>query len=357
MPPEEEAKPAESLDIEAAVGDIANALKLAPEPEEAATVDGETQTAEPAEDAPAAESGSEGAEAAPAEGKGDESPAVPAAPAADAPPDTWTKEAKAKWATVDPELQAEIRRREGDIAKLAGEAGKAVEQSKNKVAVADQLERVMEPFAGVYQKYGINPWTHLQNLLNSHYQLVFGDPETKLQMVRKIAADAGLDLANLPAAGAAQENPLAGTVRALQQELAQLRGGVTSVTSAIQESRAAELEAGILAFMNDTKAHPYFVEVAADIAPLIESGAARSLQEAYDLAVYRNPATRSKLLTAEANANATAKAKADAEKAAAARKATGANVVSRRAGKGAPPKETVEDTIRNTLSDIRSRTH
>lgn len=352
MPPEEQTQSeSQGLDIESTVSNIASALKLTPESDPPEGGDPSSNPESGGAEAALAEESQEPAAADPA------APETPEASPADAPPDTWTKEAKGKWAAVDPELRAEIRRREGDIAKLAGEANQVVEQTRGKAAVADQLEKIMEPFAPVYQRYGVNPWHHLSNLLNAHYQLAFGSPEQKVKMVRQLASDAGLDLANLPEAGKAQENPLLPHVRALEQKIAQLEGGVTGVTKSIQEARAAELEAGILAFMNDTKAHPYFVEVAGDIAPLIESGAARSLQEAYDLAVMRNPATRSKLMAAESTAAATARSKADADKAAAARKATGANVQSRRAGKGAPPKETVEDTIRNTLSDIRSRTH
>jgi hypothetical protein len=132
---------------------------------------------------------------------------------------------------------------------------------------------------------------------------------------------------------------------------------MTSVTSTIQEARAAELEQGIMAFMQDTEAHPFFMEVANDIAPLIESGAAKSLAEAYELAVLKNPITRLKQIERDAAKKAASDAAAQATKLAAAKKATGVNVKSRTAGKGAPPAESIDDTLRSTMAAIHSRTH
>jgi hypothetical protein len=133
--------------------------------------------------------------------------------------------------------------------------------------------------------------------------------------------------------------------------------GVTGVTSTIQEAREAELSQGIMAFASDTEQHPFFWEVAetGEIKALIDSGAARTLNDAYELAVLKNPVTRAKQLALESQRAAEAAAKTNAVKTQAARKATGANVRSRGSGRLAPPDESIEDTLRSTLSDINSR--
>jgi hypothetical protein len=206
----------------------------------------------------------------------------------------------------------------------------------------------------MFKQYNIDPWQHIGSLLQAQHQLAFGTPEVKVTMLRQLAADMGFDLANLPAAGAAQENPLTGVVRGLQQKIAQLEGNVTGVTNSVQSAQSAELERNIVAFMQDP-AHPYFTQVADQIAPLISSGAARTLLDAYELAVLQNPVTRAAKLEADMAALTATRTAADAKKAADARKATGANVRSRNGVRNAPAAESIDDTLKNTMAAINAR--
>ncbi len=133
--------------------------------------------------------------------------------------------------------------------------------------------------------------------------------------------------------------------------------GVTGVTSTIQEAREAELSQGIMAFASDTEQHPFFWEVAntGEIKALIDSGAARTLSDAYELAVLKNPVTRAKQLALENQRAAKAAAEANAVKSTAARRATSANVKARGSGRLAPADESIDETLRSTLSDIHAR--
>lgn len=350
MPPEDEVDLTSGLDMDAAVADIATAMGVKPEGQDPADNAGDPADGKTAPSPAEAEGG---AAPASADTSATTETLAPVDPAA-APPDTWTKEAKELWKDVPEPLKAEIRRRESDIARHVSEANTIVEQAQGKVQVADALEKMLQPYGNILQRFNINPWQHISHLLESHATLVFGTPEQKVSMIRNLASNIGLDLANLPAPGEARVNPLEGQVRALQQEVARLNGGVTSVTSEIQSARAAELEQGILAFMQDP-AHPFFTEVANDIPTLFQTGAARTLQEAYDLAVLKNPVTRVKQIQMDSKVLAEKAAKAAADKAAAARKATGANVASRRAGRVAPPGETIDDTLKHTLAEINAR--
>lgn len=282
---------------------------------------------------------------------------APAAAPASAPservPDTWRSEAKEKWATVDPVVRAEIAKREGDVAKFVAEAKPSFE-------IARAVTQVCAPYMPILQKYGVDPIQHIGALLNSHTTLMFGAPEVKAQLFRNLAHQAGVDLAALVAdprsTGQANDQQL-GYIRALEERLTRMEGGVTSVTSTIQEAREAELTQGIMAFASDTEKHPFFWEVAetGEIKALIDTGAARTLNDAYELAVLKNPVTRAKQLALESKHAAEAAARTNAVKTQAARRATGANVRSRNSGRIPPGEESIDETLRTTLSDIHSR--
>lgn len=341
--------PAE-LNIESAVAGIANDLRLV----EAADADGAGGEGDGTE-LPGAGEGE-------AAGKGtatDASQAASPAPAAatqadpnDVPPDTWTKGAKEKWGTLPPELKQEIRKRESDIAKYVGE-------TKASVGVAQAFEKVVSPYLGIYQERGIDPWKQVSSLLQAHAALTWGTPEQKIQGFTALAQGAGIDLTAFAKGDSvgALNSPAMQRIQQLEDQIRQLQGGVTTVTSEIQAARTAELETAVLAFAQDTEAHPHFWDVQEQIQHFIRTGAASTLQDAYDLAVMANPVTREKVLDARARKLAEQQASAANARAAKARKAVAVNVVSRGKGRAAPPSQSVDDTLRETLQDINSRTH
>ena len=292
----------------------------------------------------------EGEATAPAAGQ---QPAAPTPPTdAERVPDTWRPEAKEKWATVDPVVRSEIAKREADVARFVAEA----QPSFN---VAKEVSKIVEPYLPMMQRYGVNPLQHLQGLLQSHTTLLFGDPAVKAQMFRNLAQQAGVDLQALasdPNSAAQANTEQLRYIRGLEERLARMETGVTGVTSTIQQAREAELEQGIMAFASDP-AHPFFWDLAesGEIKALIDSGAAPTLKDAYELALYRNPTTRSKQIALETKQAAEAAATKNAAKVQAARRATGANVRSRNSGKLPPGEESIDETLRSTLSDINSR--
>lgn len=343
----------DSLPLNDTVDALADSLHLSDDGELKAGKGGEGETQahdEPTGEAPAP------APEAPSAAAPDGTPTPPATEAASAVaervPDTWRAEAKAKWAAVDPVVRAEITKREGDVAKFVADAQPSFQ-------VAASLTKVIEPYLPMLQRFGVDPMTHLGALLQVNAQMVFGDPQTRAQIFRNLAQQAGIDLQALasdPNSAAVANNQQLGYIRALEERLARMEGGVTSVATQLQGAREAELQQGIMAFASDP-AHPFFWELAetGEIKALIDSGAAPTLKDAYELAVYRNPTTRSKQISLETKAAAQAAATRNAAKTEAARKATGANVRSRNSGKLPPAEETIDETLHNTLSEINSR--
>lgn len=335
----EPAPAAPEMDISATVEKIASDLHLAEAPTEAT-------------EKPAAEAG--GPPVATPEAPEAETPLAAAAPPTpapeDQPPDTWTKGSKEKWGTISPELRQEIRKRESDISRYVGETKQAVQ-------VAQAFEKVVAPFAEVLQRNNIDPWQHTANLLQAHAQLTWGDPQTKTQAFIGLAQQAGIDLRALATGQgvAALNNQYLQRMNQLEDYVRKLEAGVTGVTSAVQTARAAELESGVLAFAQDEAAHPFFWEVVGEIQHFIQTKAATTLEQAYELAVMANPVTRGKAIEAEASKRAANLAQLEAARAAKARKAAAANVRTVGTGRASAKAGTIDDTLKEALANIHAR--
>ena len=123
----------------------------------------------------------------------------------------------------------------------------------------------------------------------------------------------------------------------------------------------AKVESDVAAFADakdehNNPKHPYFNDVADDIIPFLNAGA--SLQDAYDKAVWANPVTRAKeqaRLKTEAEKSLRERSKTEAHAAA---KASSANVRNRDTRKApTEPVGKMEDTMKETLADIKARAH
>ena len=263
-------------------------------------------------------------------------------------PDTWTKEAKAIWATVPLAAQQEILKREADIAKY-------VNETRGQVSVAQQFVEMLKPYQQMFQHYNVNVWQHVASLLHGHTTLLFGPPEAKLKIALGLLHDAGVDPQKLArgefAEAVRQPNS---DVQAVLQRIANIEQGMTGVTSRLNAQRSSELDAQVAAFAEDAK-HPLFYEVYQDIARLLETGVCSTLDDAYDKAVWGNPVMRlreQERIAAEERQTRTAQG---AQKLAGSRRAAAVNVRGQGTGSGAAPAGNWEDSLAGTLQEIKAR--
>ena len=257
------------------------------------------------------------------------------------PPKTWRPEAAAKFATLPPEVQQEVLKREEDIFK-------GLESYKADASIGKALKGIIQPYMQVFQAQGIDPMQQVSGLMRAHVALATGTPEQKQQFFRHLAKEYGVDLD----VEAPYVDP---QVAGLQKQLSDLQSRLNGREQHEANEARSKLQAEIDSFASDP-AHQYFDEVANDIAGLLRSGAAKDLKGAYDKAIWANPITRAKeqaRLTADADAKAKAEA---AERAKQARKATGANVKSSaKAASGTAPLGSIDDTLNAALVAIKSR--
>lgn len=218
------------------------------------------------------------AEGAPVDGKVATPPVVPTTD--DAPP-SWTPELKEKWAGLDPALKGEIQRREREI--TAG-LQRAAETRK----FGDSVMQEFAPYAEILAKEGATPQAAMRALLETSYTLRYGSKEHKTALFQAMANQYGIDLN-------AQVDPEKAN---LQREIDNRRLE-DARRGSMQQSNMQQEVAGELQAFVDAPGHEHYPTVRPIMAGMLGSGAATTLQEAYDRACWADPTIRASLQLAE----------------------------------------------------------
>lgn len=262
------------------VGDAetSTAPDATPEPTGAETADAEPVQGQPAETADAEpEKPEEKQEAQPRDEKGRFIKA----------PSSWTVQAKEKWESLDPEIQAEVDRRESDF-------HKGIEQYKVKAEQADTWEKAVSPYLATIRAIGVEPQQAVSNLMAVDHALRYGQQSQKLALLSNLAQQYDIDLS--PLFKRQEEQPYVDPeVAALKKELGDLRQTLQAQAQAAQQQSVASLQDEFQKFQSDP-ANEHFEAVRGNMAVLLRSGAAKDLKDAYDQAVWANPETRQILL-------------------------------------------------------------
>lgn len=217
--------------------------------------------------------------------------AAEAAAAMRALPKSWKKDMEQYWKTLPPQVHDYVYAREADVMR-----GLQQYQEGHR-----QWETLLKPYGGVFQQHpDVNPVQLMQNLMNTHLQLLNPslDAGQKLQMAQRIMASYGIKLDGQPATPADENSAIAALQRRLdhaEQLARQAAERLTARERAEYDAGVKEYEAKIEAFATDPK-NKYFAEVENDILRFVQSGAASTLEAAYELACYANPVVRAKLL-------------------------------------------------------------
>lgn len=269
------------------------------------------------------------------------------AAALDAAPKTWRKEAAATWAALPSEAKNEILKREADI--FAG-----IETYKVDAGFGKSVKSVVAPYEQIMRDNNMDPVRTIGGLLNAHHTLATGTPQARQELFFRMAKDYGIDLTG--ASQEAGEPPYVDpAVAALQNELASVKSTLSQQAQKIAAEQRAVVSKQIDAFAADPS-NIYWNEVSDEMAALLESKQASTLQEAYEKAIWTNPVVRAKEI-AKQTAEATAKAQAEAAaKLEAAKQATAANVKARaKSGSATTPLGSLDDTLAAAMANIKAR--
>ncbi len=239
-------------------------------------------------------------------------------------PSSWKKEAAALFEALPAAVKDEVLRREGDM-------HKGLEGYKAKAELGRKFESVVAPYMETINKFGVTPDVAVAELLKVDNLLRTAPPAVKAQRFMQLAKDYGIDLSQ-------QFDP--GTA-ALQQRMYDLENELQQAKQAREQESSQAVNTEIERFAAEP-GHEHFEVVRAHMSALLQAGAAKDLQDAYDQAVYANPQTRATLLAQQQEA-----ARKDAQrKADLARKAAAVNVPSRGVVNAAGAKQTMDESIR-----------
>lgn len=293
----------------------------------------------------------EGAEPAAAEPEQDSAVAPketaevkPEEPAID-PPQSWTAELKAKWASVPPDMREFIAKREADAHAEITRRGEQAKAYEDVLKAYDPIGQLIQSHKDDFIRRGISPVQAFETLLTAQRSLDQNPVNGLVQIGLSYGIDLRPVLQGQQAIVPAQPDP---RIAELEAKLRQVEGSLTErqrQERAIAEQQLHAQEAEVQQIIGDfSKDKPYFSEVKPVMAALLSSEQAKDLAEAYDMAVNAKPEIRQRIQEDQRKAEA-AKREAEAKaKADQARKSAQVNVKSSSATKTSP--KTVDDTLR-----------
>lgn len=219
------------------------------------------------------------------EGMGRDPIPSPVAPEATKAPQSWKPAAREKWAALPPEAQAEVQRREREMATTLQETAEARKHHQ-------AFQQTVGPFEGMIRAEGGEPLGAVRALLQTAAGLRTAPPQHKAGIVAEIIRTHGVDVRMLDAilAGQAppQGQPQQGQYRdpRVDDLLANLQRAQTQRSEGITSQAAAEAQ-------EFGAAHEFFEDVKDTMADFMETAARRgmamSYEEAYNRAVALHP--------------------------------------------------------------------
>lgn len=281
--------------------------------------------------------------------KGAEKPAqagaAPAAPEptkpAIKPPEGWKPEMKARFAELPPEIQAEIARRETEIHKTVT----AQDQERQ---LAKQFRETTQPYQHILAAENTSPIEAFKAFLNYAYIMRAGTPQQKLAALQNVARQYNVPI-SAPASAPASDPRL----ETFQQRLDRIERERQDESRQRQQAESQALHSEIDAFAAQP-GHEHFSEYRDQMAKMLDSGIAESLQDAYDKALKLAGLPTAEDQRKESERVAAEKAKTDAAKRASG-SVTGAPGGAKPNGRAANPNEALRDTIRAAIAEHSGR--
>jgi hypothetical protein len=207
-------------------------------------------------------------------------------------PSSWKPDAQAAFLKADrgePLTPQEIKILTAEAEKRENDYHKGIEGFKTHAQKARQFEQAVAPYQQTLQQLGMDAPTAINKLLEADHKLRYSDPIAKAQYFQNLAQQYGIDLGqvqNIP-----QQDP---QTQYLMQQLNELRQTQQMWQNSIQEQERSKANHELEQFASSDKTH--FEAVRGDMADLLEYGKAKSLEQAYEMAIWMRPDTRQTLL-------------------------------------------------------------
>lgn len=193
------------------------------------------------------------------------------------PPKGWSADAKAKWSTLDPSIQAEVAKREADI----DNGGRQWSEQRR------AYDEMLTPVKGLAQRNGVNEREAITRLVQASDWLE-RDPASFIQ---SYAQHYGI---NLTVADQQQTRPQSQP----DPYLVQLYQDVQQIQGTLASQQDKEITSVIQSFAS-SPGHEHFDTVKVEMGRLMQIDPALSMDDAYDKAIWSNKDIRASLLAAQ----------------------------------------------------------
>lgn len=279
-------------------------------------------------------------------------PVEQAKPAID-PPASWSREVREKWASLPPDVQEYVARRES-------EAHSQITRLGQTAKAAEPLLSVIEQNRELFAKRNVQPEQGISALLNAQRKL----DENPVAAIGWLAQQYGVDLSMFanPDANASQQDPvvlgLQHELANLRRELAETKGTVQSRLEAEQQAQLTQYQQTVESFLNGkelTEADEQELVVLVNAEKQLNPGkpAEKLLEDAYETFMARTPERRSKLIEKQLADQRAREAEAAQKKATEAKKVASLNVKSTPAGMSSA--KTMDDTLQELARRLYAR--
>jgi len=256
-------------------------------------------------------------------------------------PQSWAKDTHELWDSMTKGQQDQVILRETQMKE-------GVDVRKQDAELGMKARDAFAPFENVLKQNNIDPIAASQKMMANHIRLASAPMEERKQLFNQLAKNYGIT--NEPVdeeTSKITQNPF---VKNLMNEVNQLKQDVNASKNASRQEAEVRISSEVSDFASK---HDHFDDLSDEVARLIRAD--YSLDDAYKIAYRASPYFEKDLekQREEKQKEAEKAKKLEAEKA---KKAKSVNVRGRDTGKApTAPKGTMEDTMRETMREIKNR--
>ena len=202
-------------------------------------------------------------------------------------PTSWSAKVREKWGELPEEVRSEVLRREESHAN-------GVRKLQEEFAPIRQFAETLTPVLQEAASIGQPPAQYIQNLAVAERSLRTGAPEQRFEALMNLADQYGLPLRqylNLPAGQQQAQQPA--IPPQVQAELEQSRQFREQMLQQQQQMQHQTVQQQVNEFASKNE---FFEDVRELMADLMDANPSRTLQDAYEQAVWAHPEVRQVLL-------------------------------------------------------------
>lgn len=215
----------------------------------------------------------------------------------DALPKAWKKEMETQWKGLNPETRKYVHEREEQVTR-------GISTYK---AGAEKWNQVTTPFQAILAQYpDANPADILATIAQNHVMMLQSTPEQRVHHAIALARGYGVELTVKQAQAVAKaatesaegappaqtqtqaEDFSPGQIAALQRMLGPVLAPMREATSHVQAQISKSVQDEVDTFFSNPK-NEFAMELGNDILSIMQKGQTKSLPEAYEIALLRNP--------------------------------------------------------------------